>query len=117
VEEAETPQAAAQEPLTVGSGRILGVFGVVLGGAIVAANFGLAYLLGIYFPIIMIPAGPLITLGLGSIAHPGFAVSWLDSEATDMNPWGGHVVMRVVGAILAAAGVLLGILLFAAMEA
>ena len=113
---AQAAPVAVAEQMTAAGGRIAGAMLAVLGAAIAGANFGLAYLLGIYLPIIMLPAGPMIALGLGNIVHPGVAASWVDPEATETNPWGGSVVLRVFGAALLAVGILIAIRLFTAMH-
>jgi hypothetical protein len=90
------------------STRTLGLSMLVLAAILFVANYGLSAVLGIYFPFLLLPVGPLLTMGALIVIHPRFFDALLDSERKR-----GDTLFRWISIPTLIVGLLLGVFLWA----
>ena len=87
--------------------RLAGIGMVVVATACFAGNYVLAKILGLYFPFVLLPVGPLLTMGILAVVHPCFLEVFV---AKDGNRF--HWFTRLTSYFFLVTGVLLGVLLW-----
>jgi hypothetical protein len=90
------------------STRILGFTMLGVAPILFVANYSLSAVLGIYFPFLLLPVGPLLTMGVLIVIHPRFFDALLDGERKR-----GDTLFRWISISMLILGLLLGVFLWA----
>lgn len=92
-----------QEPVDRGSGAAL----LLVSFALLAAGWVLSHVLGLYFPILLLAVGPMITMGSLTLIHPRFFDALVaQGELTRVDK-----AVRLVSFFVLLLGVVLGVFL------
>jgi hypothetical protein len=98
----------ASTRISTPSTRALGLVMLGFAPVLFVVNYGLSAVLGIYFPFLLLPIGPLLTMGTLIVIHPRFLDTLLDSERKR-----GDMLFRWISIPMLIFGLLLGVLLWA----
>lgn len=92
-----------QEPVDRGNGAAL----LLVSFALLASSWVLSHVLGLYFPILLLAVGPMITMGFITLIHPRFFSALVaQGELTRVDK-----VVRLVSFFVLLLGVVLGVFL------